>query len=253
MQVETYIDSKGLKRCKVCNALKEIRMGSGRVQPCICKCEEAEDKAQAERIRLEGIKSVNKSKAWAVGTATATQAATFRNDNGKTPQLMEYCRKYADEFSTSSPWLVLWGNVGAGKSYAAAAICNEILEHGYSVRFTTLTQFERELFSTQDKAGAYAELRRVDLLVLDDLGISRATPYMNEIMFTVVDERLRTGKPMIVTTNMSRDEMTSGKASTDVARILSRLYEKAYFIRCCGEDQRLAALRERGGGLAFDE
>lgn len=45
-------------------------------------------------------------------------------------------------------------------------------------------------------------LMRPDLLILDDLGAERNTSFGKERVFDVVDKRLLTGKPMIVTTNI---------------------------------------------------
>ena len=50
-------------------------------------------------------------------------------------------------------------------------------------------------------------LMRLDLLILDDLGAERNTSFGKERMFDVVDKRLLTGKPMIVTTNISLSVM----------------------------------------------
>ena len=250
MEIETYVDANGLRRCTVCNALKQVRI-FGKVIPCICNCEEAADKAEAEHRQAEAIKAEHKRNAFQDGTETVIRSATFANDNGKTGKLMSYCKGYAEGFTTSSAWLVLYGDVGVGKSYAAAAIANHLLENCFSVRFTTLTQFERKLWNAQNKDAVYAEYRWCDLLVLDDLGISRATQYMNEILFTLVDERLQSGKPMIVTTNMSAKEMLQND-DTSIKRIMSRLVQKSTMIECKGKDQRLEAFMQRGA-LTFDE
>jgi DNA replication protein DnaC len=245
----TYIDDKGVERCSACGSPKQIKL-FGHVMPCICKCEEEADRARKDALARDSIIAKNTREAFAAGTATVLRAATFGNDNGKNRGLMEFCRKYAEEFSDASVWLMLYGDVGVGKSYAAAAITNALLGKGLSVIFTTLTQFERRLHSGS-KDEAYAALRACDLLVLDVLGISRITPYTNEIMYTVIDERLQTGRPMIVTTNMTAEEILRND-DLSIRRIMSRLYERSYMIECKGVDQRLEAIKQRGA-LTFDE
>lgn len=245
----TYTDNKGVIRCCTCGAPKQIKL-FGHVMPCICKCEEDAEKARSDKRKLDSIIDQNTGKAFAAGSATVLREATFANANGTNKGLMDYCRKYAEDFSDASPWLLLYGDVGVGKSYAAAAITNELLRKGLSVIFTTLTQFERRLHA-DSKESAYAALRVCDLLVLDDLGISRVTPYTNEIMFTVVDERLQTGFPMIVTTNMTAQDILQND-DISIRRIMSRLYERSVLIECSGADQRLEAIKRRGA-LTFDE
>ena len=56
-------------------------------------------------------------------------------------------------------------------------------------------------------------LMRPDLLILDDLGAERNTSFGKERVFDVVDKRLLTGKPMIVTTNIPLSVM---KQATDL-------------------------------------
>ena len=50
-------------------------------------------------------------------------------------------------------------------------------------------------------------MQRYSLLVLDDLGAERDTAYAAEQIFNVVDARVQTGLPLIVTTNLSVAEM----------------------------------------------
>ena len=246
---DTYLDDKGIERCSVCGMQKQIVL-FGHVMPCICKCEADADKARRDKQKADSIIAENQRNAFAAGSSTTLRTATFANDNGANSGLMDYCRKYAEDFSDASPWLILYGDVGVGKSYAAAAITNELLLRGRSVIFTTLTQFERRLFSG-DKQESYAALRACDLLVLDDLGISRITPYTNEVMFTVVDERLQTGRPMIVTTNMTAQDILQND-DISIRRIMSRLYERSVLVECKGADQRLEAIKRRGA-LTFNE
>ena len=48
-----------------------------------------------------------------------------------------------------------------------------------------------------------SRLCRYPLLILDDFGMERGTEYGLEQVFNVIDSRYRSGKPLIVTTNLT--------------------------------------------------
>ena len=51
----------------------------------------------------------------------------------------------------------------------------------------------------------FSRLCRYPLLILDDFGMERGTEYGLEQVFNVIDSRYRSGKPLIVTTNLTLD------------------------------------------------
>ena len=78
---------------------------------------------------------------------------------------------------------------------------------------------------------------RPDILILDDLGAERNTSFGKERVFDVVDKRLLTGKPMIVTTNIPLSVMKQA-ADLDDRRIFDRILEVCVPIRFDGENFR---------------
>ena len=52
-----------------------------------------------------------------------------------------------------------------------------------------------------------SRLCRYPLLILDDFGMERGTEYGLEQVFNVIDSRYRSGKPLIVTTNLTLDDL----------------------------------------------
>ena len=61
--------------------------------------------------------------------------------------------------------------------------------------------FGEERTSFLDSLGDY------DLLIIDDLGVERNTEYAMEQIFSIIDSRYYSGKPLIVTTNLKLDEL----------------------------------------------
>ena len=80
-------------------------------------------------------------------------------------------------------------------------------------------------------------LMRPDLLILDDLGAERNTSFGKERVFGVVDKRLLTGKPMIVTTNIPLSVMKQA-ADLDDRRIFDRILEACVPIMFDGDSFR---------------
>ncbi|MCC8028520.1 MAG: ATP-binding protein, partial [Lachnospiraceae bacterium] len=70
-----------------------------------------------------------------------------------------------------------------------------------------------------------------------DLGIERSTEYALEQVYAVIDERYKTGKPLIITTNLTLSQM---KNPEDVAhaRIYSRVMELCTPVQVHGNDRR---------------
>ena len=89
----------------------------------------------------------------------------------------------------------------------------------------------------EDRTALLDSLRDYDLLIIDDLGAERNTGYTMEQMFSIVDSRYRSGKPLIVTTNLKLDEL---KHPPDLshARIYDRILERCAPILLAGKNFR---------------
>ena len=89
----------------------------------------------------------------------------------------------------------------------------------------------------EDRAAFIASLDDYSLLVIDDLGVERSTEYAMEQMFTVIDSRYRSKKPLIVTTNLKLEEI---KNPPDLAhaRIYDRILERCAPVLFSGKNFR---------------
>ena len=83
---------------------------------------------------------------------------------------------------------------------------------------------------TDDRNAYIDSLNRYSLLIIDDLGVERSSTFAQEQVFHVIDSRYRSGKPLIVTTNLTLDEL---KHTEDTAkrRIYDRILERCVPIR----------------------
>ena len=166
---------------------------------------------------------------------------TFANDNGKNP-LMDKARAYVENWKEAyknNTGLLLFGDVGTGKSFFAGCIANALLDRDVPVlmtNFPTILNRLTGMFS-EDRADFIASFDEYDLLIIDDLGVERSTEYAMEQMFFVIDSRYRSRRPMIITTNMKLSEL---KNPPDLAhaRIYDRILERCAPILFDGKNFR---------------
>jgi DNA replication protein DnaC len=81
-----------------------------------------------------------------------------------------------------------------------------------------------------DRNAYIDSFKKYPLMIVDDLGMERNSEFAREQIFSVIDSRYRSQLPMIVTTNLSLDEL---KDTTDLskARIYDRVLERCLPIR----------------------
>jgi DNA replication protein DnaC len=169
---------------------------------------------------------------------------TFAHDSGDNP-LMPKARKYVqkwDEFKAEDIGLLLFGNVGTGKSFFAGCIANALLDQGIPVLMTSFPKILNTLGTLySDERNTYiSSLNEYDLLIIDDLGSERETDYALEQIYSVIDARYRSRKPLIITTNLSLQEMKNYAYGNDLryARIYDRVLEKCQPIAFTGKNYR---------------
>ena len=176
----------------------------------------------------------------------------FGNDDGANEKVSSIMRNYADNFDEmreKGKGLLLFGKVGRGKSFLAACVGNALIDRGIPALMTDFARIEREAnrdFSTRQFY--FDSLNKFPLLILDDLGTERDTAYMNEVVYTVIDSRAKAGLPIIVTTNLTAEELKSPANLTN-QRIFSRLLEMCIPIEMQGEDRRRESLRRDFGAF----
>lgn len=144
--------------------------------------------------------------------------------------------------------LLLVGPIGVGKSSLAAAIAHELCANGVAARWTVLRdllELKRESFDN-DRPVDFDALRRAPVLILDDIGAERLTPWATEQLEIVVSTRYDACTPTVCTSNLAPSQLAAaiaGAATDEVdriraRRIVSRLTEHATRIAFSGPDRR---------------
>ena len=234
---EYFHDSDNLIYCAKCHTPRQGRYTlQGRVfmPPIRCKCQQKlYDQEENRRKLLEKQAEIERMKASGLQDK-ALYDYTFDKDNGINPE-MAYAHKYVEnweDMKANSSGLLLWGNVGTGKSFFAGCIANALLEKGVPVLMTNFSRILNTLTGMhfEDRNQFIDSLNRYSLLIIDDLGIERNSEFALEQVFNVIDSRYRSKKPLIVTTNLTLTELNN---APDVAhrRIYDRILERCAPIR----------------------
>lgn len=165
---------------------------------------------------------------------------TFDRDDRPKHILSKAARAYAENFQPAleQHGIMFTGNVGTGKTFYACCIANAVIDRGCTALVTTLQPLVRALCSYEAAEKILAKIRKVDLLVLDDLSSTALNDFTTDKIFEIVDERYRSGKPLIVTTNLNPDE--AWKSSIGMRRIFDRLRERCRHVVVDGESRRRA-------------
>ena len=201
------VGSDGLRYCKVCGEAKEAFFPEGgfmgmkkHSRQCACdrKAYEEEQKYFKEKEHRELV-SRNTSICF---DESRMEEWTFENAD-MSDAVMHKAKSYVDnweEMKRNHIGCLFWGPVGTGKSFIAGCIANELLKQEVMVKMTN--------FNT----------------IIDDLGVERNSEYALGIIFSVIDRRIRSGRPLIITTNLPLKEIKN-ETMLDKRRIYDRILE----------------------------
>lgn len=240
---ECYLKD-GLLYCRKCDTPKQTKIsifGTEKIVYCMCECETHAEKNMQLAVRSSmREEEIERARRMALDSPEFP-THTFANDSGIQP-MIKHCQMYAREFETKAKngsGLLIYGNCGTGKSYGAECIANYVIDRGKAALVTNFSKISEVVSAVpfEEKAAYFSSLRKYPLLVIDDLGVERETEYMMEIINRVIDERERSGKPMIITTNFSWEEICNPR-NDDWARIFSRILKRNYPLRFEGDDLR---------------
>ena len=155
-------------------------------------------------------------------------------------QTLSLARQYADGFSLASGNLLFLGRTGLGKTHLSTAIARTVIERGYDVRYDSaqniFADFEYDRFRAKREEDGERSRRSLtaDLLILDDLGTEISNSFSVSCFYHLVNARLVAGRPTILSTNLSEEELCERYGDRSTSRLLGE-YRPLLFV---GEDIR---------------
>ena len=212
----------GLLHCGKCGGVKQMEqpfMGKIYKVPIMCDCAREIHQRNEEQKRMDEREGRRK-------TALPNEkyrVMTLENSDIPLPIVQNYTDNWESMFA-NNVGLYLWGNTGSGKTYMAAAIANLLVDRGVKVYMdgvTALTNMLGDVYGGRRDEVIY-RIRSCDLLVIDDFGVERSTEFAQQQAYDLLEYRVETNKPMIVTSNIPAGQLCN-EADPRKTRMYSRL------------------------------
>ena len=247
---DTFVGDDGLLYCRRCNTHRQKRVTfpwGDRVVPVVCACLaekiEQEEKAQAERDKAAAVRRYR-----SMGfPEREMERFTFENDDGASPAITKAMKAYVEQFDTfrkEGKGLLLYGNVGTGKTFHAGCVVNALIDRGIPCLMTSFSRLTNQINGMWEGKQAYIDsLSRFSLVAIDDLGVERDTEFMNESVTTIIDSLYRAKVPMIITSNFTPAQLTED-CEIRKRRVYDRMLERCHPIKVDGPSRR----KEKGRG-----
>lgn len=251
---DDYKDEDGLLMCGKCHTRKQTffeveGLIPRTIVPCLCECEqkrvEQEKEARQREEARQRIEAMRRN-----GIADEQYiSCTFALDDREDEKASDFCRKYVEEWKwaqETNAGLMLYGDVGGGKTFLAACIANALVDKGVPVMMTTIPRLVAAMQENygDKRAEVLRKISAAPLLVLDDVGTERGTSTGMELAYEIINTRYKAQKPLIVTTNLTMQEI---RDTQDIGhrRLYDRIVEMCAPLKVSGAGRRQKAARAK--------
>lgn len=141
----------------------------------------------------------------------------------------------------AAPVLIV-GGAGTGKTHLAHALGHQALRQGHEVLALSQAQLETRLAQARAQGTRVKTIRaisRVDLLIIDDLGLKPLRAPSDEDLHEIIDERYER-RATLVTSNLDLSEWRQAFPSNQLIAVatIDRLRHRAYQLTLEGETRR---------------
>ena len=222
--------------CPKCSGDGFVLNEEGEAVPCSCR------ETRVRRARSQGVNSVIPRKYRGVSFDRFPVPDIERVN----PLIVREVRRFTDDVEkriAAGRGLWFMGDKGTGKTTLAMLASRYAIDTGHSVAIYSVPRLLAEIRDTYDSDRGersymdfYRRLVAVDLLHLDDLGAEKQTDWVLEQLYSLVNERYEQQRPIIVTTNLSFDELEKQIGERTVSRLVEICGDP---LPLFGEDQRI--------------
>jgi len=166
-------------------------------------------------------------------------------------------RKFVEEYPLVDVGLLFLGSCGVGKTHLAVSALRELINKGIGGMFYDFRDLLKEIQDSYNPNTHTSELKILapifdaEVLVLDELGASKPTEWVQETITHIINKRYNEKKVTIFTSNYldipigsSYDETLTDRVGV---RLRSRLHEMCRHIPIEGDDYREIIKSRRGG------
>ncbi|WP_119065536.1 ATP-binding protein [Rubrobacter indicoceani] len=212
--------------------------------PCTPECEKKNERQEWEHARRESRVVSLKERS---GLSKRMKGYTLDSFNKFASEgavrAFEKVMRYVDEWEErreDGSGLYFFGGVGTGKTHLAVAVMNEVIQKKrVPGLFVTVPELLDNIRGTYNDPGRNLDdwmdaVKNAEMLVLDDLGSERATEWVQERIFVIVNHRYREALPTIFTSNIGPQELPAKLGD----RTSSRIIAVSEGVRLDGRDHR---------------
>lgn len=152
-------------------------------------------------------------------------------------------KAYLPGFDSHNMNLLFLGSPGTGKSFMSHCIAKELIDKGFLVVYRTADELIKSLREIRFNNNKDLEnlLLNCDLLIIDDLGTELISDFSKSELFTFLNSKLLKEKKMIISTNLSIEELKDLYSERINSRLLGNFRGLVFF----GEDIRLAKVKRK--------
>ncbi len=218
--------------------------------PCTPECEKKNERREWELMRRDARVNALKERSGLSKRMKGYSLTTFKPYvSPAAARAMEKVEDYLkswEENREAGQGLYFCGDVGTGKTHLAVAVMNELIARKrVPALFVTVPELLDNLRGAYNDPGRDIDewmdsVKNAEMLLLDDLGAERASEWVRERIFVIVNHRYREELPTIFTSNIGPRDLTAQLGERTASRIISM----CSWISLEGEDYREAEVRE---------
>lgn len=152
------------------------------------------------------------------------------------------------DFIKAKENLIFMGTVGTGKTHLATAIALKACQEGHKVRFFTAASLANTLLERNNKGtlnSFMTSLKKVEVIVIDELGFIPLHKDAAQLMFQVISECYER-KSLIITSNLEFSNWNTVLGDNRLtAALIDRLVHHSHIVIFTGESYRLQQSMKR--------